>query len=64
MLLIPAVMFDLTLVYISGRPLSPANLALSVILALGGSLWINADHAMASGSRPATAVNHDARWQV
>jgi VanZ family protein len=52
--LIPAVIFEMILIYISGRPLSPGNVALSVILAFGGSLWINADHAMASGLRSAT----------
>ncbi len=40
--LLPAVLLEIVLVRVSGRPISFEYLALSVLLTLGGSLWINA----------------------
>ena len=40
--LFPAVLLEILLVRISGRPASLENIALSILLALFGSLWINA----------------------
>ena len=42
-LLIPAVLFEFMLIFISGRIFSIGNLLLSILLGIGGSLWINAD---------------------
>jgi hypothetical protein len=41
--LLPAVLFEIILVHVSGHPISSGNVALSVLVALGGSLWVNAD---------------------
>lgn len=41
--IIPALILEAALVHASGRAISFANVALSVLLAVGGSLWINAD---------------------
>ncbi len=40
--LFPAVLFEIALVSVSGRPMSFENIALSVLIVLGGDLWINA----------------------
>jgi hypothetical protein len=36
-------LLELVLNRISGRSISPANVALSIALVVGGGLWINAD---------------------
>ncbi|HVB59513.1 MAG TPA: VanZ family protein [Candidatus Acidoferrales bacterium] len=41
--LLPSFLFDLILVWVSGRPISPGYIALSLLLMVAGSLWINAD---------------------
>jgi len=40
---LPALLLELTLVSVSGRAVSLAYMLFSVLLALGGSLWINCD---------------------
>jgi hypothetical protein len=42
-LLLPAIFFELMLIWISGRTFAFGNLLLSILLAISGSLWINAD---------------------
>jgi glycopeptide antibiotics resistance protein len=42
-LLIPAIFFELMLIWISGRMFSFVNIVLSILLAISGSLWISAD---------------------
>jgi VanZ family protein len=42
-ILLPSVLFEINLVHVSGHGISSGNVALSVLLALGGSLWVNAD---------------------
>jgi VanZ like family len=41
--LLPPVLFELVLAWVSGRPLSVGLMALSLLLTVAGSLWINAD---------------------
>lgn len=41
--LIPALVLEISLVAVSGRPPSGGLLAISICLAIAGSLWINAD---------------------
>jgi VanZ family protein len=43
LLIVPAVLFEVLLVMVSGRAFSPEGLALSILLSLLGALWINAD---------------------
>lgn len=39
----PSLLVEATLTYVSGRPMSLENVALSMFLAVCGSLWLNAD---------------------
>jgi glycopeptide antibiotics resistance protein len=41
--LVPALLLELVLISVSGRPISVAYILLSALLAGGGSLWINAE---------------------
>jgi glycopeptide antibiotics resistance protein len=45
-LLMPAIFFELMLIWISGRTFAFGNLLLSILLAISGSLWINADRCL------------------
>jgi VanZ family protein len=47
--LLPAVLFEILIVFLSGRPARFGDFALSVSLMLGGSLWINSDRGAAIG---------------
>ncbi len=40
---LPALLFEVILVWVSGRPISLGYMALSLLLMIAGSLWINAD---------------------
>jgi VanZ family protein len=42
-ILLPSVFFEILIVHLSGRPISLSSVALSAILILAGSLWINSD---------------------
>jgi hypothetical protein len=42
-LLVPAILLEFMLIWISGRTFSIGNLLLSILLPISGSLWINAD---------------------
>jgi glycopeptide antibiotics resistance protein len=42
-LVLPAVLLEMVLVHVSGRPVSFENIWLSILLAVGGAVWINAD---------------------
>lgn len=42
-LVLPSVMLEVVLVHVSGRAVSLENIWLSILVAAGGSLWINAD---------------------
>ena len=52
-ILIPSLLVEAVLVHVSGRTSSLENIALSIFLALGGALWLNADGGAnrAAGSR-------------
>ena len=50
--LLPSVFFEILIVYLSGRPMSPGNVALSALLILGGSFWINSDGTVAIQPSP------------
>jgi VanZ like family len=41
--LLPSFFFEILIVRLSGRPISPGSVALSAILILAGSLWVNSD---------------------
>jgi hypothetical protein len=42
-LVLPPLLLELILVQVSGRSVSPRYMIFSLLLAVGGSLWINAD---------------------
>ena len=42
-ILLPSALLEIILVHASGHGISPGNVALSILFALGGSLWVNAD---------------------
>jgi hypothetical protein len=50
--LIPALLLEATLVAVSGRAASQGLVALCIVLAICGNLWINADRQPATGSQP------------
>lgn len=45
LLVVPPLLLERLLMAVSGRPFSPGHLALSLALAAGGALWMNADAA-------------------
>jgi len=43
---LPSLMLEIVLVHVSGRAVSLENISLSILLALSGSLWMNADRSV------------------
>ncbi len=59
-LVLPCIILEMTLVRVSGRAFSFANIVLSALFAIAGFAWINADR---QPSRPATIAT-DQDWQT
>jgi len=56
-LLTPALLLEVILVHVSGRPVSFCNVVLAIGLALAGNLWMNAD---IGAVRPSSVSTHNA----